>query len=219
MIRRPPRSTLSSSSAASDVYKRQRPYASFTCENCQLLNGRVDCQYNFNFPSATYKTDCLNSRCTTLCSQADCISDGACLWNATKSMCQRQVCLFTDQGDCISDFTCAWEIDQNPNKCRLNKCTGFDNYNDCVEAINVTQTICFWDAGATDLPKCTENPCAVENFDDCENRPNELCKWDFDMNPPQCRKKYCQYDAEVDCSDDQDHNCCLLYTSPSPRDS
>src|SRR5664279_2604101 len=34
MIRRPPRSTLSSSSAASDVYKRQIPTASRACSRC-----------------------------------------------------------------------------------------------------------------------------------------------------------------------------------------
>jgi hypothetical protein len=184
-----------------------RPYTSFTCENCQLLNGRVDCQYNFNFPSPTFKTDCNNARCTTLCSQGDCSGDIDCMWNATAGLCQRQVCLFSDQGDCIADFTCGWEIDQNPNKCRLNKCTGFDNYDTCLNEINITQTVCLWNAGAIDLPKCTENPCAVETFLDCENRPNQLCKWDYDMNPPQCRQKFCRYESEVECSEDQEHNC------------
>src|SRR5665648_1302810 len=36
MIRRPPRSTLSSSSAASDVYKRQLSYTSFNFSNLKL---------------------------------------------------------------------------------------------------------------------------------------------------------------------------------------
>eukprot|EP00658_Telonema_sp_P-2_P015653 TRINITY_DN1603_c0_g3_i8.p2 TRINITY_DN1603_c0_g3~~TRINITY_DN1603_c0_g3_i8.p2 ORF type:complete len:406 (-),score=124.34 TRINITY_DN1603_c0_g3_i8:4-1194(-) len=184
-----------------------RPYTSFTCNKCQLLNGRVDCQYNFNFPFATLKTSCNNARCTEICTQADCTSDSECMWNTTKNVCQRQVCLYPDQEDCTDDYTCAWEIDRNPNKCRLNKCSAFETYTNCLNDINITQTICLWDVNAKDQPLCMENPCAVETFLDCENRPNQLCKWDYDMDPPQCRQKFCKYDNENDCVQDQDHNC------------
>ena len=39
MIRRPPRSTLSSSSAASDVYKRQPNNGSYSADSIQVLEG------------------------------------------------------------------------------------------------------------------------------------------------------------------------------------
>src|SRR5665648_610163 len=51
MIRRPPRSTLSSSSAASDVYKRQ-DYVDTNCADCAHIKAcRGGCPYNAIAPT------------------------------------------------------------------------------------------------------------------------------------------------------------------------
>eukprot|EP00658_Telonema_sp_P-2_P009619 TRINITY_DN13585_c0_g1_i6.p1 TRINITY_DN13585_c0_g1~~TRINITY_DN13585_c0_g1_i6.p1 ORF type:complete len:177 (+),score=39.64 TRINITY_DN13585_c0_g1_i6:139-669(+) len=77
MIRRPPRSTLSSSSAASDVYKRQVSTQSTGCvyfdgkcqyDSCMLISGSADCKAN----SRCFYTEWANTPCNDyqrLCSE------------------------------------------------------------------------------------------------------------------------------------------------------
>ena len=133
-----------------------RPYTPYTCGNCRLLNGFVDCQYNYNFPFQTAKKTCINHKCTWLCNKKDCYaSNVGCTWNETTSQCQREVCSYAEEATCTLDWVCGWEWDEDPRHCRRNECTGFTDPTNCLSAVNETQTLCLWDVEAIDTPSAS----------------------------------------------------------------
>ena len=193
-----------------------KPFKEFTCENCEISEG-VQCSYSWNKVVSRTVSQCGTAKCTELCNEQDCVkSSFGCSWDAKQGICRRKVCVYTTRELCDGDSTCAWDLDSNV--CRLNKCTHLSKSSECLLLANRTASICLWDGAAVQKSPCQENPCAVLTYTDCENRPYGLCKWDFSMNPAQCRTRYCKYAVEETCASDRAHNCEWVSKAASCRE-
>ena len=141
------------------------PNKAYTCSDCYFSTSvkKIYCSFSYNFAVAKQSSGCGNAECTTICSSSSCASSKyGCEWSSSDSLCYRKVCEYSTQTSCDDDTTCAWDYEKK--ECRLNKCTGLTNVDDCMVQQNGTAQSCKWNGGATQTPKCVENPCPVTNF-------------------------------------------------------
>ena len=193
MIRRPPRSTQSRSSAASDVYKRQ-----FQCT--AKKNAGVSCANDGQCLSGS----CKGNRC---CSDTA-IAQGCSICTSGNGTCSTKKMAGES---CTSDSDCYAQDYWNPPMCAGGVCCtsrrGMEGMGNCSKCGSYT------DEMETTLIDCVECPTGFQviHSEGYGTSSSGKCRETCDTSSEYTSGMY-----HFQCTAKK--NACLLYTSPSPRD-